>query len=782
MIMDKYILILLFLFAFIEQATPITVKQGDWELNFSDSNGAVSISKNNNLLIANSSAVFKLDEIRFSCISLTLKGIDVLENHSDIFGEGHRIDVKYSNATPAFQAIHSYFLYTHGNYILTELKVTASNSLASNYMSPVNTSTATTFLPNTANENIALSVPFDNDEWVRYASNIFTNTTYTSYEVGCLFNKSNRNGLVIGSIEHDRWKTGVVCRLAVNNRINSLEIFGGMADNAPWAVPCTRDILPHGKVKGTTVKSPKIFIGYFDDWRAGMEMYADVNAIVTPKLAWNSGVPFGWNSWGNVHMNFSYPVAEGVSKFFADFLQPNFSNDGTVYMSLDAFWDFVSYQNRRRLVADIHQRGQKAGIYWTPFSDWVGDANRIVEGTNNKYTYGDIHLKVNGIKRKMNEGYSLDPTHPGTKMRNEYYVDQFIRDGYEFYKIDFMHHGCQEADCWYNPDVSTGIQAYNEGFTHLVEYIAGRMFLNLGIAPIFPFQYAHTRHICCEAYGAMSDTQYQLNALSHGWWQDRLYFCNNPDIMVFGIFTNNNPYPGTYTKHPIGVNRARMTSVVTTGMTLLGDDFVNCGDLTRSAAIEFSKKTEITKLGKTTRSFQPVEGGCGANQDDLYMHWIGDTLYLAAYHFYSVPSQKIMTIDYNRVNLPVNQSYLMHELWMDTKTILPATQTQLTLAVTRTDVRVFKIYPCSETSSGLAQENRVKIYPNPCSDYLYVNKESSMALASYEIHTMQGKKVAQSEKPAFEKIDVRSLASGVYLLTLVKLTTNEREISKFVKQ
>ncbi len=779
--MNKYILVVLFFVLFSCQAiVAVIVEQGAWKLDISDSNGAANISKNGVLLIANSAAVFKLDDMRFPCTSLIFAGIDVQENYSDIFGEGKRIDIQYNNATPAFQAIHSYFLYAHGHYILTELKVTSNDLLASNYMSPVNTSNTTAFLPDVAGENVTLAVPFDNDAWVRYASNIFTDNTYTSYEVGCLFNKSNRNGLVMGSVEHDRWKTGVVYQVNTNNQMNSLEIFGGIATNAAGTAPSTRDLLPHGKVKGTMIKSPKIFVGYFGDWRTGMETYADVNAMVTPKLEWKSGVPFGWNSWGNAHMNLSYPIADGVSKFFADSLQAAFFNDGTVYMSLDAFWDNMTYQNRRRLVADIHERGQKAGIYWTPFSDWSGNENRMVEGTNNQYTYGDIHLKVNGAKRMLNNGYALDPTHPGTKMRNEYYVDQFIRDGYEYYKIDFMSHGCQEADSWYDPEVTTGIQAYNEGFDHLVKYIDGRMFLNLGIAPLFPSQYAHTRHICCENYGAMADTEYQLNALAHGWWLDRVYFCNNPDIMVFGIFTNNNPYPGTYSKHPVNVNRVRMTSVVTTGMTMFGDDFTNCTDLTRKTAVEFAKKTEITKLGKTGKSFRPVEGGWGDRPADLYMQWIGDTLYLAAYHFSSVPSQKKFTVDYSRVNLPAGQSYVMHELWMDTKTVIPATQTELTFTVTRTDARILKIYPAADTSDDMIQNNRVRIFPNPCSDYLYIDSKMPLIFSGYEIYTLQGKKIWQLEDLSLGKINTRILSPGIYFLILQG--TEKQEVLKFIKQ
>lgn len=691
--MKKCICFIVSAFVVSISALSLTVEQAGWRLEISDTNGTASISKDNVLLIASNSAAFKLDESVFDVKTLTFSGAVVNDDYSDAFGVGKRVDVKYDHGS-GIRAVHTYYLYVHGKYMLTELTVYSSATIASNYAAPVNTSTVTTFLPDKANDNAALIVPFDNDAWVRYASNDFeNNTSFTSYEAGCLFNRSDRTGLVIGSIEHDNWKTGVVYGTGKNNKMTSLKVFGGIADNAEGTAPCTRDLIPHGKLKGNTIKSPKIFIGFFEDWRTGMETYADVNTIVTPKLAWNSGVPFGWNSWGNPHTNVSYPIAENVSKFFAENLQPDFTNDGTVYMSIDAFWDYIAESDREKWVADCKKRGQKLGIYWTPFSDWAGDDNRMVEGTNNQYTYGDLYLMVNGAKRKLDNGFALDPTHPGTKMRNEYYVNKFIEAGYEYYKIDFMIHGVLEADSHYDPKVTTGIQAYNQGFDHLVKYIDGRMFINLGIAPIFPSQYAHTRHICCESYGAMGDTRYQLNALSHAWWQDRLYFCNNPDVMVFGIFEENNPYPGSYYKHALGINRARMTSVVTTGMTLFGDDFLNCTELTRKRAREFARNKDITGIARSGKSFYPVEAARGTDQTDLYMYQTADTLYLAAYHFTSDPSLKTFSVNYDRIGLSSGVSYVVRELWTNEEAVTERTNNILSFTVPRTDARVFKIYP-----------------------------------------------------------------------------------------
>lgn len=54
----------------------------------------------------------------------------------------------------------------------------------------------------------------------------------------------------------------------------------------------------HGFVSGTRVKSPKIMVGFFDDWRDGLEEYGAANNLTAPKLPWTGGAILGWQSWG----------------------------------------------------------------------------------------------------------------------------------------------------------------------------------------------------------------------------------------------------------------------------------------------------------------------------------------------------------------------------------------------------------------------------------------------------------------------------------------------------
>src|SRR5260370_15665443 len=71
----------------------------------------------------------------------------------------------------------------------------------------------------------------------------------------------------------------------------------------------------------------------------------------------------------------------------------------------------------------------------------------------------------------------------------------------------------------------------------------GRMFLSESIAPIFPYQYAHSRRIYLDAPGSISDTEATMQAVNYGWWINRrLYQFSDPDMMKFsGASANANP-------------------------------------------------------------------------------------------------------------------------------------------------------------------------------------------------------------------------------------------------
>ena len=116
----------------------------------------------------------------------------------------------------------------------------------------------------------------------------------------------------------------------------------------------------HGSVSGTRVKSPKMFIGYFNDWRTALETYADANALVRPKKGSDKKGIFGWQSWGGMEKKVNYEGAADVSDFFAQRLQNEFSKDNS-HKNLHGarlVWDNLNESQLRSFASQCTAKGQ----------------------------------------------------------------------------------------------------------------------------------------------------------------------------------------------------------------------------------------------------------------------------------------------------------------------------------------------------------------------------------------------------------------------------------------
>ena len=298
---------------------------GEWRIEYDLAHGLADIFFDGKILIPHAFAEVRLPQTVTSMDYQTRKVTH--EAIHDGFGRGVKYMVELSGGR-ADKMIQMFWLYENADYFLTDVKISGKPKVASNFMAPLVTHAPSHFLP--AGDNRALFVPFDNDKWVRYDAVPFGGEV-TSYEVSALYNNASRRGLIVGSIEHDTWKTGIRST-TTSNAITSLEVFGGISSSE------TRDVLPHGKISGATIKSPKIFVGYFSDWRDGLDAYAKANAVVAPPRPWKGGVPFGWNSWGKLQFGLTFQKAIQVSDFFAQEL-PQFENHGVAYIGLDAGWN-----------------------------------------------------------------------------------------------------------------------------------------------------------------------------------------------------------------------------------------------------------------------------------------------------------------------------------------------------------------------------------------------------------------------------------------------------------
>ena len=738
----KIFLFVLFVTAWLP-SNALDVVLGNWHLDIDNVTGKANIYQSDVLLIANSQCSFIIAGKKYLQEQSVVQSV-TQSDLTDAFGTGKLIQVKSCTPDSTLTITQRYYLYVNKDYILTDFTIESAQLLSTNYMSPVYSATSTSFLP--ATNNRTLFVPFDNDGWVRYNSINF-GTPSTSYEVGALYNTITRQGFIIGSIEHSLWKTGIVTSTNSTNAIMSLEVHGGITSTV------THDVLPHGMVKGYSIKSPKIFIGYFSDWRTGLETYADANSIVAPRLTWNGEKPFGWNSWGALQTKLSFQNATEVSDYISTKLESNnFTNDSTVYIGLDSYWDNISYPNLVNFVHYCKARGQNAGIYWAPFVDWAKDPNRAVEGANGYY-YRDIYLYANGKPQVIDGAYAIDPTHPASKLRAELFLNRFKSDGFKYLKLDFMTHGSLEADSHYDSTVYTGIQAYNQGMQYIVNYLGNSMYLNLSISPLFPSNYAHGRRIACDAYSSISDTEYTLNSLTYGWWLDHVYSYNDADNVVLNGVTE-------------GENRARVTSSVITGIFIAGDDFSTTGpQIAKDRAALYLTNPEVNRISRLCKAFRPVESGNGQSAANMFMSQYADTIYVALFN-YSINVEQTL-LDFNRIGLNVGTTYELSELWGNTTSERSGSWTE---SLPRMDARIYKIYPKKDTETDQIKSNTdFSCYPNPCSGKLDLKMINDQKIKYISIYSLLGVMVRQFVDPS-ASIQLNDLKSGVYVLHATSLS------------
>lgn len=517
-----------------------------------------------------------------------------------------------------------FYVYKHKEYFLVQLKVIGAKA-ASHYLSPLYSGQLSL---RKEGDNRALFVPFDNDMWVRYNAAKSDSTDFTSSEVTGVYNSGNYNGIVIGSLEHEVWKTGIKLKSDNDQRLN-INVFGGYTDSL-----ITHDKHPHGMVlKDDSVSaSPRIMIGYFDDWRIGMEIYGKNNRLMEPPVIfdWTLPTPMGWNSWGVLQKRLSLKKAKGVIDFLADSCQDFRTRDHSLFIDLDSFWDNMIHgglrgdvDSLRQFVAYCNTHGFKPGIYWAPFTDW-GKTARKVEGSG--YDYPSCWTRANGEVMDIDGGRAMDPTHPATKARIKYYIEAFRKLGFKMIKVDFLAHATLEADSYYDKKVHTGMEAFKEGMEYLDKQIGHSMLVYAAISPnMATARYVHIRRIACDAFKNISETAYTLNSTTYGWWLGQMYNYLDADHVVFDDM-------------PDGENRARLAAAVVTGTLITGDDYASPGKWRRTARKLLQNKMLLAIIQHDGKPFLPVQCNTGKNAGNLFVKQIGNDLYVAAFNYQTEPA------------------------------------------------------------------------------------------------------------------------------------------------
>ena len=559
----------------------------------------------------------------------------------DKLGKGYKY-VIISNDAQGLQFGQVFYVYPDKNYFLIQSIVKGANA-ASNYLSPLYNAHV---MLNRNGDNRALFVPFDNDMWVRYNAAVLDSAHFTSSEATAVYNSESNNGIVIGSLEHEVWKSGVSINATSSNLLN-LTVFAGFSDTT-----ITHDKLPHGFVidKDSVSASPKFMIGYFDDWRKGMEMYGKNNRLTEPSVIfnWSSPTPVGWNSWGVLQDKLTLTKAKGVIDFFADSCKGFRTSDHTLFIDLDAFWDSMNHggidgntDSLKAFVAYCNAHGFKPGIYWTPFADW-GKSDRKVEGSG--YNYPDCWTRINGQPIDIDGGRAMDPTHPATQKRIDHYIDAFKRLGFKMIKVDFLGHGTLEADNYYDKNVHTGMQAFAEGMEYLDKAIGNSMLVYAAISPnMATARYVHARRIACDAFKRIDETAYTLNSTTYGWWLSTMYNYMDADHVVFDDVSD-------------GENRARLTAAIVTGSLITGDDYASNGKWRATAQQLLQNKELLAIVQHDGKSFTPAESNTGKDASRLFIKTIGKDVYVAAFNYGDKETQ-IQLADYKELKKLSSKAY-----------------------------------------------------------------------------------------------------------------------------
>lgn len=707
--------------------------------------GTFDVIHNDVEIIKEAYSVVNIDGI--SIKSLDYKNRQVTyQDVNDAFGNGKKLTIHLTEAgLPDMQQV--FYSYSGTDYFLMEVTI-KGEALRSNYIAPLKTSQV-----NIAREgnNRFLSVPFDNDTFIRFKSqSVAEGNSLVSSEVTAFYEDNSRFGLVIGSVEHATWKTGITA-VGVGNQLSSLEIFGGFTNQG-----ITRDTRSHGLLEGNSLKSPKIFVGLFEDWRIGLETFGKANLLSEPTYlpVWDGSTPIGWNSWGAMQSELSLEKAKDVVDFFANELSM-FKSGGTAYIDLDSYWDNLIVGglegNFAKLVAFADyckSKGLKPGIYWAPFVDW-GKYDRKVEGS--AYNYSEAWTKVNGEYHDLDGCRAMDPTHPATQERIKLLMNKFKLCGFEMIKIDFIGHAAVEADNYYDPEVTTGMQAFNKGMEFLTNEIGDGMFIYAAISPVFATnQYVHSRRIACDAYADINATEYTLNSNTFGWWQSYMYSFIDGDHIVFG-------------NSSLGENRARLASGLINGSLFLGDDFSKEGAWHEKTKL-LLLNSDLIKIAQEGKAFRPINGG-SSQASEIFVH----------------PGKKtggiIAVINYSNVEKSFNLD--LSQLGIENKDVLSAKElftgkdfqivnNSITINVDPKDAGILQINTDSYISVGEDKwKNKSFIFPNPANDKINISNKSQ--IKEIFVNSIQGRLLEKYDINGENActLDLAGLKKGLYFLTII---------------
>src|SRR6185312_13657976 len=270
----------------------VSVNNKTGRLNYHFSNGVVL---NNTIAYVNE---LSAGYVPTSACKMHQASADEFNNDG---GKGVRIIIKHWGNDAGMTLMQQVILYQDHPYLLTNLTVLKADGTEESETRDI---CALAVLPQEKGQLLQpgaeprfLDVPFDNDNWSHVLERRWDSSkpafSGISYEFASAYNNDYFSGLVMGSISHDFWNTGIVYRAAMQKGvIDSLKIYDGAATEDNPALPPdyggndgTHDHALHGTMKGKSVSSSIIFL-CAGDTRKGFVDYGNVNALFYGRLNW----------------------------------------------------------------------------------------------------------------------------------------------------------------------------------------------------------------------------------------------------------------------------------------------------------------------------------------------------------------------------------------------------------------------------------------------------------------------------------------------------------------
>lgn len=586
-----------------------------------------------------------------------------IDQFTDSLGKGAIINIRHMDDQKPLYLLQRITVYEDLPYVLTKVEAGTSNgqgplpetrNISPLAILPTNRGQIT--IPGA--EPRLLDVPFDNDSWTGVVERRWPNAAGISYELSAIYDNNTFNGIVIGSVQHDFWKTGISYWTGSQpGLLDSFTVYGGVATPDNPALPAayggqdgTHDHMLHGTSTGTTVSSPLVFIDGGADVRSALQDYGEVNARINGRLNWKGYAPFYWNSFG-VEGVLGYTkvmMPPGVGKI-SDFIHSldNFNHYAPPVLSIDSYDQSIYTTD---LLASLGRYGKKhhqdIGFYFTPFTIWtwkntVDQTN--VPGTN--YTLKEVMLKdANGQPIAYKDGdwgaFPLDPTHPATRQLIIGQLQKAKAIGATFVKIDFLTGGALESATRYDRSVRSGIQAYNYGMRmlkHLMDSILGPdIFITQAISPLFPSQYAHARFNSTDVYSHLRDdepgfphwgsTEASLATGSHmGWVQGTLLPYTNLDVTIMKSFEKNPDLSEREIK-------VRLYALMVMG-SILGDGSDYRQPLAAERAKKFLDNKNVCEFFSRPKAFTPIRWADGDSLDQQLAFFLKKPALAAVFNF-----------------------------------------------------------------------------------------------------------------------------------------------------